>query len=173
VRFFSFVVFFYFSINYKIYSIKKIAIVFNQTCRVSSKPTNKQTMVNRCSNCREMGHNTRSCKRSSDEATAMRESFNEVSIRVVTFNAMKRREWLLSRVPVDVEMRVVDSRDHEGNVVFLASELSISRAHVMNIKSSKSIPKSLVKIQEILFDNSQDIPDGLYKDLMDALIIKD
>ena len=142
---------------------------FISVCRVSS---NKQTMCNRCSNCREMGHNTRSCKRSSDEATAMRESFNEVSIRVVTFNAMKRREWLLSRVPVDVEMRVVDSRDHEGNVVFLASDFSINRAHVMNIKSSKSVPKSLVKIQEILFDNSQDIPDGLYKELMDALIIK-
>ena len=80
---------------------------------------------------------------------------------------------MLNRVPVEVEMRVVDSRDREGNVVFLAREFSISRAHVMNIKSSKSIPKSLVKIQEILFDNSQDIPDGLYKELMDALIIKD
>ena len=139
-------------------------------CGVSS--TNKQTMYNRCSNCREMGHNTRSCKRSSDEATAMRESFNEVSIRVVTFNAMKRREWFLNRVPVDVEMRIVDSRDSEGNVVFLTSEFSINRFPVENVKSSKSVPKSLVKIQEILFDNSQDIPDGLYKELMDALIIK-
>jgi hypothetical protein len=129
-------------------------------------------MVNRCSNCREMGHNTRSCKRSSDEATAMRESFNEVSIRVVTFNAMKRREWLLSRVPVDVEMRVVDSRDQEGNVIFLASEFPINRFPINRVPAKK-IPKSLVKIQEILFDNSQDIPDGLYKDLMDALIIKD
>ena len=129
-------------------------------------------MVNRCSNCREMGHNTRSCKRSSDEATAMRESFNEVSIRVVTFNAMKRREWLLSRVPVDVEMRVVDSRDREGNVVFLASEFSINRVPI-NRGPAKKVPNSLIKIQELLFDNSQDIPDGLYKELMDALIIKD
>ena len=139
-------------------------------CGVSS--TNKQTMYNRCSNCREMGHNTRSCKRSSDEATAMRNSFNEVSMTVVTTNKQRRREWILNRVPVDVEMRIVDSRDSEGNVVFLTSEFSINRFPVENVKSSKSVPKSLVKIQEILFDNSQDIPDGLYKELMDALIIK-
>ena len=32
--------------------------------------------------------------------------------------------------------------------------------------------KSQIKIQEILFDNSEKIPEGLYKDLMDALVIK-
>ena len=129
-------------------------------------------MCNRCSKCREMGHNTRSCKRSSDEAAAMRESFNRVSRTVVTTNAARRREWLLSRVPIDVEMRIVDSHDREGNVVFLASEFPINRRPVEKTNSSKSVPKSLMKIQEILFDNSQDIPDGLYKQLMDALIIK-
>ena len=74
---------------------------------------------------------------------------------------------MLNRVPVEVEMRVVDSRDREGNVVFLAREFSINRV------PAKNVPKSLIKIQEILFDNSQDISDGLYKELMDALIIKD
>lgn len=29
-----------------------------------------------------------------------------------------------------------------------------------------------VKIQEILFDHCQEIPDGLYKQLMDALVIR-
>ena len=87
---------------------------------------------------------------------------------------MKRREWLLHRVPVDVVLRIVDARDREGNVVFQVSEFPITQRPVENIKSnsSKSVPKSLMKIQEILFDNSQDIPDGLYKQLMDALIIK-
>ncbi len=28
------------------------------------------------------------------------------------------------------------------------------------------------KIQEILFENAQKIPDGLYKELMDALVIR-
>ena len=129
-------------------------------------------MTNRCSKCREMGHNVRSCKRSCDEASAMRESFREVAMTVNSYNATRWQEWLLDRVPIDVEMRVVDSRDHEGNVVFLASEFSINRRPVVNTKTSKSIPKSLSKIQEILFENSQDIPDGLYKELMDALIIK-
>ena len=29
-----------------------------------------------------------------------------------------------------------------------------------------------VKIQEILFENGQQIPDGLYKQLMDALVLR-
>lgn len=29
-----------------------------------------------------------------------------------------------------------------------------------------------VKIQEILFDHCQEIPDGLYKQLMDALVLR-
>ena len=29
------------------------------------------------------------------------------------------------------------------------------------------------KVQEILFENAQKIPDGLYKELMDALVIRD
>jgi hypothetical protein len=29
------------------------------------------------------------------------------------------------------------------------------------------------KVQEILFDRCQEIPDGLYKELMDALVIRD
>jgi hypothetical protein len=129
-------------------------------------------MTLRCSNCREMGHNIRSCKRNPEEATAMRELFHEVSMAVDTANTARRRNWLLNRVPIDLMLRVVDSRDREGNVVFLASEFSITRAPVMNANSSKSIPKSLSKIQEIVFDNAQHIPDGLYKELMDALIIK-
>ena len=129
-------------------------------------------MCNRCSNCREMGHNTRSCKRSSEEAAAMRESFKEVSRVVVSNNVARRREWLLNRTPTVMEMHVVDSRDREGNVVFLPSPLHRHPVENMKSNSSKSVPKSLMKIQEILFDNSQDIPDGLYKELMDALIIK-
>ena len=97
-------------------------------------------------------------------------------MRVVTFNTARRREWLLNRVPIDVGLRVVDSHDRNGNVVFLTSEFSISRAPVNRVPANSvpanSVPKSLSKIQEILFDNAQDIPDGLYKDLMDALIIK-
>lgn len=40
------------------------------------------------------------------------------------------------------------------------------------VPSASGPTKSQVKIQEILFDNSEKIPEGLYKDLMDALVIK-
>ena len=39
-------------------------------------------------------------------------------------------------------------------------------------QSATGPTKSQIKIQEILFDNSEKIPEGLYKDLMDALVIK-
>jgi len=32
--------------------------------------------------------------------------------------------------------------------------------------------KSQIKLQEIIFDNSDKIPEGLYKELMDALVLK-
>jgi len=39
-----------------------------------------------------------------------------------------------------------------------------------NQRRKKPTP-SEVKIQEILFENCQEIPDGIYKQLMDALVI--
>lgn len=41
------------------------------------------------------------------------------------------------------------------------------------INSSRTGPTAReVKIQEILFDHCQEIPEGLYKELMDALVIQ-
>jgi hypothetical protein len=40
----------------------------------------------------------------------------------------------------------------------------------INQRRKKPTP-SEVKIQEILFDHCQEIPEGLYKTLMDALVI--
>jgi hypothetical protein len=137
-------------------------------------------MAYRCSNCREMGHTTRVCQRDAWEAEEMRISYARAAKSATQAN--KQRLLAVTRGDLSgrsVNSVVIDSRDHAGNVVFMVHEVAappfrlVSRG-VNGVVSAttKQVPKSLVKIQEILFDNSQDLPDGLYKQLMDALVIK-
>jgi hypothetical protein len=103
--------------------------------------------------------------------------------RVANLALRANKQRLLAIAEGDLSERsvktvVIDSRDHEGRVTFMTHDVVttpvrlVSRQvqHVSN--TTKQVPKSLVKIQEILFDNSQALPDGLYKQLMDALVIK-
>jgi hypothetical protein len=103
--------------------------------------------------------------------------------RVANLAIRANKQRLLAITQGDLSERsvktvVIDSRDHEGRVTFMTHDVVttpirvVSRQvqHVSN--TTKQVPKSLVKIQEILFDNSQALPDGLYKQLMDALVIK-
>lgn len=136
-------------------------------------------MTTRCSYCREMGHNSRGCNKASWEAAEMKVSYARVANLAIRAN----KQRLLAITQGDLSERsvktvVIDSRDHEGRVTFMTHDVVttpirvVSRQvqHVSN--TTKQVPKSLVKIQEILFDNSQALPDGLYKQLMDALVIK-
>ena len=81
---------------------------------------------------------------------------------------------------VGIMTEVIDVRGRDGDVTFMTHDVVTAPVRpvqpvqpvqpVTNV--AKKVPNSLVKIQEILFDNSQDLPDGLYKQLMDALVIK-
>ena len=78
---------------------------------------------------------------------------------------------------VGIKTEVIDVRGRDGDVTFMTHDVVIAPVQqvqpvqaVTNV--AKKVPNSLVKIQEILFDNSQALPDGLYKQLMDALVIK-
>ena len=84
---------------------------------------------------------------------------------------------------VDIMTEVIDVRGRDGDVTFMTHDVVIAPVqpvqpvrpvqHVQAVTNiAKKVPNSLIKIQEILFDNSQDLPDGLYKQLMDALVIK-
>lgn len=140
-------------------------------------------MASRCSKCREMGHNSRSCKRDSFMAEEMKRSYADALRLATTANKQRTRLILLGDLPDEgITTQVIDSRDHNGNVSFLTHDV-VPRNFVRVVQNNtnneqpvfnnkKKFPKSLVKIQELLFENSQDIPDGLYKELMDALIIK-
>ena len=155
----------------------------------NKKQTNKQSqkkMSSRCSKCRELGHNTRLCYRNTWEAVEMKIAYARVA--KLAFEANKQRALLVAQGDASQEgiiTQVIDVRDRDGGVMFMTRDAGpvpvvpvVPVAPVVaNIvqpvsNTTKQVPKSLVKIQEILFDNSQDLPDGLYKQLMDALIIK-
>ena len=136
-------------------------------------------MTTRCSYCREMGHNSRGCNRASWEAAEMKISYARVANLAIRAN----KQRLLAIAQGDFSERsvktiVIDSRDRDGKVIFMTHDVEsspvrlVSRQEQPVSNTTKLVPKSLVKIQEILFDNSQDLPDGLCKQLMDALVIK-
>jgi len=136
-------------------------------------------MTTRCSYCRELGHNSRACNKASWEAAEMKISY----ARVANLALRANKQRLLAIAQGDLSERsvktvVIDSRDREGRVMFMTHDVETSPVRLVSRQvqpvsnTAKIVPKSLVKIQEILFDNSQDLPDGLYKQLMDALVIK-
>jgi hypothetical protein len=108
----------------------------------------------------------------------------------LALRANKQRARLVAQGDASQEgiiTQVIDVRNRDGGVMFMTRDMGpapivpiVSVVPVVPVvpvvqpvsNTTKQVPKSLVKIQEILFDNSQDLPDGLYKQLMDALIIK-
>ena len=136
-------------------------------------------MTTRCSYCRELGHNSRGCNKASWEAAEMKISYARVANSAIRAN--KQRLLAISRGDLserNIKTVVIDSRDRDGKVMFMTHDVETSPVRLVSRQvqpvsnTTKLVPKSLVKIQEILFDNSQDLPDGLYKQLMDALVIK-
>ena len=142
-------------------------------------------MSTRCSRCREMGHNSRTCEIDSSEAAEMRKSYERVqklATRANTQRVLAIQRGDLSEVNMSTE--VIDSRDIHGKVTFMLYErvhapsyplppLPALSEQVQPVsKTTNLVPETLVKIQDILFENSQAIPEGLYKQLMDALVIK-
>ena len=140
--------------------------------------TNKKTMYSRCSKCREMGHNSRGCNKASWEAAEMKISYARVANLALRANKQRVRAVAQGDASqVGIVTEVIDVRGRDGDVTFMT--LDVVTAHVRPVQPvqpvtnvAKKVPNSLIKIQEILFDNSQDLPDGLYKQLMDALVIK-
>lgn len=100
---------------------------------------------NRCSCCRQGGHNRTRCPHDAAEATSLRDAYNR-----------ERREF--HRRLVERALRPQQSRPRP------------SEPDPGARPDGPSVCK--VKIQEILFENAQQIPDGLYKELMDALMIR-
>jgi hypothetical protein len=120
---------------------------------------------NRCSRCRQEGHNRTICPHDEATATQLRVAFNRerraanqrLSTQVVTAPpVVANAEWQ-ARIRAQVA-------DMQRRLSELQSPLA--RLPPPNIPTVRER-----KIQEIIFDNAEKLPDGLYKELMDALVI--
>lgn len=119
---------------------------------------------NRCSCCRQQGHNRSTCPHTVVEATRLREAFHQerrraaqAAIRVAN-QRPATDEWRTG-----IYEQVVDMRRR--------LQLLTDRSSVVPPPGVPTVRER--KIQEILFENSEKMPEGLYKELMDALVIRD
>jgi hypothetical protein len=140
-----------------------------------------QPRRNRCSLCRQVGHNRGNCPHITVEATRLREAFNteQRHERLVRQRLHQQQEHQTDTVTIlhqpqehqtDTEFR----QSMYAQVVDMQRRLSALQTQSRPMIVPRSGPTVRErKIQEILFENSEMIPNGLYKELMDALVIRD
>jgi hypothetical protein len=135
-------------------------------------------MPNRCGLCRQEGHDRRNCQCTAVEATRLREEYNrqrrEESVR-------RSRELNERQAVLNERARAIQSSNEEFRASMYSQVVDMQR-RLEALSSAPSpgwdAPPSgptirEQKVQEILFDRCQEIPEGLYKELMDALVIRD
>jgi hypothetical protein len=129
--------------------------------------------------CRQFGHNRARCPHDAATATSLREAFN----RAQREDGQRRYRELQERQAVlNERARAIHSSNEEFRASMYSQVVDMQR----RLEALSSAPSPgwdaprprtgptvrEVKIQEILFDHCQEIPDGLYKELMDALVIR-
>lgn len=130
----------------------------------------------RCGMCRQPGHDRRSCPCTLAEATRLRDQYNrerrEESVRRAR-ELNERQQQLnaqaLSQTTSNTEWRA----GVYAQVADMQRRLEVLTGNGPPQRPPRNVPTVRErKIQEILFENAQKIPDGLYKELMDALVIR-
>ena len=121
--------------------------------------TTRTVSRNRCGACRQEGHNRTRCPHDTVTATSLREAYNR-----------ERRER--NRALVERAMRPGSNASLHDQVVDMQRRLRALTDDAGSVAPRSGPTVREVKIQEILFDHCQEIPDGLYKQLMDALVIR-
>ena len=139
--------------------------------------TTRTVSRNRCSCCRQEGHNRTRCPHDAAEATSLRDAYNRVRrreesvrrARVLNERHQQVAAQALSQTTSNVEWRA----GVYAQVADMQRRLSALALEAPSIAPTATPTVREVKIQEILFDHCQEIPDGLYKQLMDALVLRD
>ena len=117
----------------------------------------------RCGTCRQPGHDRRNCTCTAAEATRLRDEYN----RPRRQEAARRRQEIRERSDAEWRAGVY------AEVVDMQHRLEELTGNGPPQQPPRNVPTVREqKIQEILFDNAEKIPDGLYKELMDALVIR-
>ena len=150
---------------------------------------------NRCTRCKCIGHNRQRCFISTEEAhdrimcywSAFREGIDSVNnhdnhyltlrLSDIRDNTSSPQNVIRSERNIHsvLAIRSVLNRERESMLASQepVSRAPVSRAPVSRAPVSRARPSpQMNKVQEILFDNSDKIPEGLYLELMNALVIK-
>lgn len=131
--------------------------------------TTRTVSRNRCSCCRQEGHNRTRCPHDAATATSLREAYNR-----------ERREESVRRARVlNERYQQPRASNEEFRASMYAQVVDMQRRLQELTGNGPSVPPPRtgptvreVKIQEILFDHCQEIPEGIYKELMDALVLR-
>jgi len=133
-------------------------------------------MPNRCGACRQEGHNRTRCPHDAATATSLREAFNRAQREDAQrrYNALQERQAALNE-----RTRAIQSSNEEWRETVYSQVVDMQqRLRALTNETGQLTPPRTgptvreVKIQEILFEHCQEIPEGLYKELMDALVIR-
>ena len=114
----------------------------------STPPTPVRGSGYRCGLCRQHGHNRSTCPHSGVRQIQLTAEFNEA----------RRLEYVAERARARQVAESIRQWD------WYPQECAPCNEGPSNCK---------IAIQNILFENAEKIPDGIYKELMDALLIKD
>ena len=135
------------------------------------------TPVYRCGMCRQLGHDRRRCPYTATEATRLRVAFNRerVEERRRVQRELNERQRELNELQQQLNRRAPES---EWRAEVYSQVADMQRRVEMFTGNGPTRPPTGPtvrerKIQEILFENAEQIPNGLYKELMDALVIRD
>ena len=117
-------------------------------------------MPNRCTHCRQEGHNRTTCPHDAWHAASLREAYN----------AQLREE----RRSVNERFQAAYTAETRQRIDALHQRISLLAASAAG-RDLPSAPPTVreKKVQEILFERAEELNDGLYKELMDALVLKD
>ena len=116
-------------------------------------------MPNRCGLCRQFGHNRTRCPYDAATQVSLREAF--------------RREQIEENRRSHEAFLRYDAARRTGHPIPLVTVPGMSHDPGLGGQVQRAKPTCReIKVQEILFDRCQEIPEGIYKELMDALVIQ-
>ena len=123
----------------------------------------------RCGRCRQVGHVRTYCPHTTQEATRLAVAY------VQSQRAVRRDQ--VQAVRDELFERNLELARERGRAFELHSRVVELQGVVEGLAERPDRPQGpsrlAVAMQEIIFENAEKIPDGIYKQMMDVLMIRD
>ena len=122
----------------------------------------------RCGLCRQLGHNRNTCPHTAQGARSLAAEYVQDQRAARRDQVQAVRDELFERsLELERERHRADSAEREWR------RLQIGVYEFLERRDSNGPSRLAATVQEIVFENGDKIPDGIYKQLMDALMIRD